>query len=163
MNTELHISAAQYVGILNDEALVCHAGVMQAALMKGVKRVHRMVTLPEYQGIGIGTHFIDFIAGLYSAEGFRFNLITTTPALRFALEKSKNWKLRRSGYVKRPGDVRQLSEERYNIGHIVKSFSCDRITHSFDYVGEPAASAEIKVNSDKRVRKTGEETQLTLF
>lgn len=133
-------------------------------MMKGVKRVHRLVTLPEYQGIGIGTHFIDFVAGLYKAEGLKFNLITTTPALRFALEKSGRWFLRRSGYVQKPGNIKHLSEERYKIGHIVKSFSCDRITYSFDYIGEPTISAEPKPKTASLERKEYRKVeQLTLF
>ena len=164
LNTELHPAAAQYVGILNGEALVCHTGVIQAAMKKGVKRVHRLVTLPEYQGIGLGTHFIDFIAGLYKADGLKFNLITTTPALRFALEKSGRWFLRRSGYVQKPGNIKHLSEDRYKIGHIVKSFSCDRITYSFDYIGEPTISAEQKpIIEDKPKREQPKVEQLTLF
>lgn len=133
-------------------------------MMKGVKRVHRLVTLPEYQGIGLGTHFIDFIAGLYKSDGFKFNLITTTPALRFALEKSGRWTLRRSGYVQKPGNIKHLSEERYKLGHIVKSFSCDRITYSFDYIGESLRSAEQKYvvkNIPKKENKKAK--QLMLF
>jgi hypothetical protein len=133
-------------------------------MKKGVKRVHRLVTLPEYQGIGLGSHFIDFIAGLYIADGLKFNLITTTPALRFSLEKSGKWFLRRSGYVQKPGNIKHLSEDRYKIGHIVKSFSCDRITYSFDYIGEPTISAEPKPQAVKRERKEQPKVeQLTLF
>ncbi len=164
LNTNLHPAAAQYVGVLNGETLVCHTGVLQAVMMKGRKRVHRLVTLPDYQGIGIGTRFIDFIAGLYKADGFDFNLITTTPALRFALERSSNWNLRRSGHVKKPGNVKNLSEERYKIGHIVKSFSCDRVTYSFDYIGDAAQSAEQKpVKFEEHKREEPEYKQLTLF
>lgn len=166
LNTNLHPAAAQYVGILNGETLVCHTGVIQAAMKKGVKRVHRFVTLPDYQGIGIGTKFIDFIAGIYKADGLQFNLITTTPALRFALIKSSKWKLRRSGYVQKPGNIKHLSEDRYKIGHIIKSFSCDRITYSFDYEGDAVLSAEkkpIKVERKKRVSEETKITQLNLF
>lgn len=133
-------------------------------MKKGVKRVHRLVTLPEYQGIGLGSHFIDFIAGLYKADGLKFNLITTTPALRISLEKSDKWFLRRSGYVQKPGNIKHLSEDRYKIGHIVKSFSCDRITYSFDYIGEPTISAEVKPQAVKQERKKESKyKQLTLF
>lgn len=144
LNTSLHPAAAQYVGILNGEVVVCHTGVIQAAMMKGKKRVHRFVTLPDYQGIGLGSHFIDFIAGIYKAQGLEFNLITTTPALRFSLIKNPNWLLRRSGHVQKPGNIKHLGEERYKMAHIVKSFSCDRVTYSFDYVGDAVQSAEPK-------------------
>lgn len=134
---------------MNGDTIVCHTGVIQAAMKKGVKRVHRFVTLPDYQGIGIGRHFIDFVAAVYKGQGLKFNLITTTPALRFALERSDNWFLRRSGHVQKPGNVKHLSEDRYKIGHIVKSFSCDRVTYSFDYIGDAIESDEIKHDERK--------------
>lgn len=92
LNTTLHPAATQYVGILNGEILVCHTGVIQAAMKKGVKRVHRFVVLPDFQGIGIGLKFINFIAGQYIKQGLKFNLITTTPAIRCALERSDKWR-----------------------------------------------------------------------
>lgn len=164
LNTNLHPAATQYVGILNGETLVCHTGVIQAAMMKGVKRVHRFVTLPDYQGIGIGSRFIDFIAGLYVAEGLKFNLITTTPALRFSLMKNEKWNLRRSGHVPPPGNLKDLSEERFGVGHLAKSFSCDRVTYSFDYVGNAVISAEQKQHTQEREKKVKNNTQqLSLF
>ena len=35
LNTSLHPAATQYVGILNGEILVCHTGVIQAAMKSG--------------------------------------------------------------------------------------------------------------------------------
>jgi len=131
LNTDIHQAATQYVGILNDEVLVCHTGVIQAAMKKGVKRVHRFVTLPEYQGIGIGMKFINFVAEEYDKQGLKFNLITTTPALRFALDRNEHWTLKRSGNVTPPGKSKLMAEK---YAHLKSSFSCNRITYSFDYV-----------------------------
>lgn len=131
LNTTLHPAATQYVGILNGEILACHTGVIQAAMKKGTKRVHRFVVLPDFQGIGIGLKFINFIAGQYIKQGLKFNLITTTPAIRCALERSDKWRLRRSGNVTPPGKSK-LMAERYE--HLKKSFSCSRVTYSFDFI-----------------------------
>lgn len=163
LNTDIHPAATQYVGILNGKVLVCHTGVIQAAMKKGVKRVHRLVTLPDYQGIGLGSSFIDFIAGLYKAKGLTFNLITTTPAIRFSLIKSDKWYLRRSGHVQKPGNLKSLKDKQYNMGHIIKSFSCDRVTYSFDYIGSELISKEITTVEVKKesVRKMA--TELNLF
>lgn len=101
-------------------------------MKKGVKRVHRFVVLPDFQGIGIGLKFINFIAEQYIKQGLKFNLITTTPAIRCALERSDRWMLRRSGNVTPPGKSKLMSE-RYE--HLKKSFSCSRVTYSFDFIG----------------------------
>lgn len=163
LNTEIHKAAAQYVGILNDETVVCHTGVLQAAMKPGVKRVHRFVTLPDYQGIGIGTAFINFIGDLYLQQGLKFNLITTTPALRFALDRDPKWFLRRSGNVTKPGKSK-LYDRKYK--HLGATFSCDRVTYSYDYTNDAVedlnehTEAPVQPKPEKR---RGTLIQLSLF
>ena len=96
LNTELHPAAEQYVGMINGE-LVCHTGVIQFPLRKGWKRVHRLVVLPDYQGIGVGTAFIKEVAKLIHARGEELNLTTTTPAMVNALIRDSEWVLARYG------------------------------------------------------------------
>lgn len=123
----MHAAAAQYVGIMNDQ-LVCHSGVIQFPMRKGWKRVHRLVVLPDFQGLGIGTKFINYIGDLYLRSGLNFNLTTTTPALRYALLKSDKWELKRSGKCRSGFHLLSGNE------HIKRSSSENRITYSFDYV-----------------------------
>ena len=125
MNTELAKPAQQYVGIM-DGKLVCHTGVIQAPLRKGFKQVHRLVVLPDYQGIGIGTKFITFIAEEYKKQDLTMKLITTTPAIRFALDKSEKWTLTRSGYVQPSGNTKYMK-------HWSNSESSKRITYTYVY------------------------------
>ena len=66
-------------------------------MRKGWKRVHRLVVLPDFQGIGIGTRFINEVTKHYIENGFNMNLTTTTPALVHALARDKNWALVRKG------------------------------------------------------------------
>lgn len=160
MNTELHPAAAQYVGLLNGETLCCHTGVIQAAMKKNTKRVHRLVVLPAFQGVGIGTNFIDFVANLYGMGGVKFNLITTTPAIRYSLIDNPNWTLKRSGYVQKPGDVEHLKSSNYNLGHLTRSFSCNRITYSFDWNDVKEIEPKPEAAAPE---KEPEAIQLTLF
>jgi GNAT superfamily N-acetyltransferase len=131
LNTDLHPAAEQYVGIVNGE-LVCHTGIIQMPMQKGKKRVHRLVTLPDYQGVGIGTAFIAAVGEIIAARGYELNLTTTTPALVGALRRSPRWVLGRYGRAKQSFDS---YAERYDIGikHISKSTSTNRITYSFWY------------------------------
>lgn len=96
-------------------------------MRKGWKRVHRLVVLPDYQGIGIGTRFIKAIAEIYKKEGFDFNLTTTTPSLVHALLKDENWGLSRYG----------RSTSSFGKGFEKKKLnnasSGRRVTYSFDY------------------------------
>ena len=125
LNTNLAKPAQQYVGIM-DGKLVCHTGVIQAPLRKGFKQVHRLVVLPDYQGIGIGVKFISFIAEEYKKQNLIMKLITTTPAIRFSLDRHPNWMLTRSGYVQPSGNNKYMK-------HWVNSQSSKRITYTYVY------------------------------
>lgn len=108
-------------------------------MRKGWKRVHRLVVLPDYQGIGIGTKFINEVTKHYIENGFNMNLTTTTPALVNALARDKNWALVRKGRNKSSmsdfvkygsGD----NEKNKKIAEsMVKNQSNNRITYSFNW------------------------------
>ena len=99
MNTSLHQASEQWVGLINGE-LACHMGMIQFPMRKGWKRGHRLVVLPDYQGIGLGSRFQDFVCKHYSDEGWNVNTTTSTPALVSSMRRNKNWKLVRFGRVK---------------------------------------------------------------
>lgn len=66
---------------------------------KNTKRISRIVTLPDYQGIGIGNAMLNEIAKSYIDRGFRMAITTTTPSLIHSFDKSPNWQLTRQGRV----------------------------------------------------------------
>jgi len=97
------------------------------ALVKfGGRREHRTVTLPDYQGVGIGMAVSSFCAALYTALGHRATSTTSHPAFIAARLRSTNWRMIRSpalgtGKSKIPG----LRHAR------------TRLTAGFEYVGPP--------------------------
>lgn len=121
------------MGVVNGE-MVCHTGLIFFPMQKGKKRVHRLVVLPDYQGIGIGTKFIKEVAKIVSAEGYELNLTTTTPALVGALKRDPEWILARYGRVKGEMDFSRYggdcSRESKNLHG---ASSKKRITYSFWY------------------------------
>ena len=54
-------------------------------------RVSRMVTLPDYQGIGIGSAFLDALAMLYVEQGFRFSITASHPSVLSHCKRSGHW------------------------------------------------------------------------
>ena len=132
MNTSLHQSSEQWVGVINGE-LACHTGMIQFPMRKGWKRVHRLVVLPDYQGIGIGVKFINAITKHYCDNGWNVNLTTTTPALVHALCKDSSWLLFRKSRV---GNSMGAWEKAYGKKHGVKRLndnaSKNRVTYSFN-------------------------------
>lgn len=101
-------------------------------MRKGWKRVHRLVVLPDYQGIGIGTAFIKAIAEHYTQRGYVMNLTTTTPSLVHALRRSSSWRLIRYGRTK--GTYGRASKKyKWECKHLDNTTSSRRITYSFNY------------------------------
>jgi len=100
-------------------------------MRKGWKRGHRLVVLPDYQGIGIGMKFHDECAKIIQKEGFEVNSTTTTPALIHALKRSDLWSLVRFGRVKNTlaKNMKKYygKKESEGIGS-----SSNRITYSFN-------------------------------
>ena len=56
------------------------------------RRFTRIVTLPDYQGIGIGMRAVAAVAELHRAEGQRINVTSSHPALIRHCRRSPLWK-----------------------------------------------------------------------
>lgn len=95
------------------------------------RREHRTVTLPDYQGIGIGHALSGLIASLWRGLGYRAVSTTTHPAFVQARLRSPFWVLRRAPSLARPG------KERDALQH-----ATTRLTAGFEYSG-PALSRRL--------------------
>jgi GNAT superfamily N-acetyltransferase len=104
-------------------------------MRKGWKRVHRLVVLPDYQGIGIGVKFINEVSRYYIENGFNINVTTTTPALIHALARSKKWTLIRAGRSKSTyEDFNKYGKGVTKMGNTKTAASSQkRITYSFNF------------------------------
>lgn len=67
---------------------------------KKIKRVSRMVILPDYQGIGLGYKFLNAIAKYYTSQGFTFSIVTSAKNLITKLYNSPDWVMIRIGVNK---------------------------------------------------------------
>lgn len=56
-----------------------------------IRRVSRMVVLPDYQGIGIGYKFLKVVADYYKSEGYDFHICTSAKNLVVKLAHSSEW------------------------------------------------------------------------
>ena len=65
-----------------------------------IKRVHRLVVLPDYQGIGIGKKFLNAIGKIYRNKGWDFSIVTSAKNLIQSLRRDENWQCIRYGKVK---------------------------------------------------------------
>ena len=58
-----------------------------------IKMIHRLVILPDYQGIGLGTRLMTLVAHQYAEKGFYVRIVTTSKNLMMALLRNDSWKL----------------------------------------------------------------------
>ena len=59
-----------------------------------VQRITRLVILPDYQGIGLGTKLLNFMGRYLKEKGYMCSINTTAKNLIFSLSRSKKWSMR---------------------------------------------------------------------
>lgn len=97
--------------------------------MHGRRRFTRIVTLPDYQGMGIGMRVVAAVAELHRAEGLRINLTSSHPAVIRHCRRSAAWKavnVMKTGAASRRGAGRFAAYRS----------SAGRSVVSFEFVGE---------------------------
>ena len=100
LSGEISRSARCFVGVIhigNELALCSFASFLPVTGYAGRWRDHRMVVLPEYQGAGIGSHFIDACFAIMADEDSKRRLtsVSSSLPLNLARQKSPNWRLMR--------------------------------------------------------------------
>jgi GNAT superfamily N-acetyltransferase len=88
-----------FLALWNEEPVAFCATVALAGF-RGRRRISRLVTLPDYQGIGIGTALLETVAELHRGEGKRVNITASHPAVIAHCRRSRRWRavgVRRTG------------------------------------------------------------------
>lgn len=94
LNHNLNKSAHCYVATIDDKPVAfCAVLHFPHPKVKNIKRIHRLVVLPDYQGIGLGGRFLDYIAVLYIKQKYQARIVTSTPAMIYSLKNNKKWAL----------------------------------------------------------------------
>ncbi|TWT30344.1 Acetyltransferase (GNAT) family protein [Posidoniimonas corsicana] len=116
-----------------DGAPVAFCATLPVIGQKGRRRFTRIVTLPDYQGIGIGSRVVEAVAQLHREEGFRISVTTSHPALIGHCQRSTRW---RTSGVKR-------NRQRTPKTHLHPNYrDCSgRMVVSFEYTGPVAGAA----------------------
>ena len=118
-------SAHKYIAAINGEPLAwCSVLHFPHPSNPKLKRLHRTVALPDYQGLGIGFQLCCYVCEHYPQQGYKVNTVTTSPALIHAMNKSDRWIMTRN-----PGRVGMPARS------ILNKHSFDRLTCSFQYEG----------------------------
>ena len=89
-------------------------------------RFHRVVIHPNYQNMGLGRKFMEFVASRYAVKGPVF-ITSSHPGVYHSLSRSKNWKRIRNISFMTPQRMKNLEKS--------SSRRAGRLTASFRYVG----------------------------
>ena len=122
-----HNNAANvFVATVNDEV----AGFISILpfphpIVKKVKRVHRLVITPDYQGAGIGLKLLNEVGKYYKKSDWRFRITTSSPSLVYALKKSDLWRC--IDFSRKTQSKNNLMNTKISANH-----SANRLTASFE-------------------------------
>jgi len=94
LSAELNRAAECYLATL-DGAPAAFCAFLAAIGHAGVRRVTRIVVLPDFQGIGVGGRFLDMVCKLVREQGRRVTITSSHPSMIAHLAHSAAWRISR--------------------------------------------------------------------
>ncbi len=105
---------------------------------KLIRREHRLVCLPDYQGAGIGSAMSDYIGSMIRGLGLRYRSRTSHPGVILSRNRSRKWRLDDSPALRRVGSKESTtSRNGWFSGKVMA-----RMAVTFEYVGPAMPRAE---------------------
>jgi GNAT superfamily N-acetyltransferase len=117
LSGSLNRAARCYLAMWDGRAAAFCATLPMAG-QRGRRRLSRLVTLPDFQGLGIGMTLAEAVAGIECAEG-RVNITASHPAVIAHCRRSPRW---RTVVVKKVGARQAGLRHRGSLGRAVVSF-----------------------------------------
>lgn len=128
MNAQLNRSA-QCFALFVDDRPAAFAGVLHFPhpRSRNLKSLSRMVTLPDWQGLGLAFILMERLGAAYKAMGYRFMTHPAHPPFIRSFDRSPVWKMKRA-----PGKQTSITATS-NIQGMHQSRPCA----TFEYAGPP--------------------------
>lgn len=126
LTAKLH-KAARCFAVLVDDRPVAFTGIMHFPHPKtrNIRRSSRLVTLPDWQGLGLAFVLQDTLGAAYKALGYRMRRYPSHPTLARNIDKSPTWRL-----CHKPG-IPVPSSRTTRMGYMIKARPCG----VFEYAG----------------------------
>jgi len=120
LSGKLNPVARCFVALWNDQP-VAFCATLAIIGRKNHRRISRIVTLPDYQGLGIGTRMAEGVADLHRKEGHRMNITASHPSLIAHCHRSPKWRTVRVKKYGSPGS-KPFRNYHGSLGRAVVSF-----------------------------------------
>jgi ABC-type ATPase involved in cell division len=98
LSAELHKAAQCFVALYQGRPIAFNSFLhLPHHIAKDIKIGHRLVVLPDYQGLGIGCRFEEWLGEYLHGRGFRYHNVTAHPALVAYCKRSPRWRMTQGG------------------------------------------------------------------
>jgi len=134
LSPSLSTAAQCYLATWTGRPVCFIAVIPSVGRYTGHRRVTRLVTLPDYQGVGIASAVLDAVAQRYTADGLHLGITTSHPAMIAHLKASSAW--RATGF-KPHGTLTNRVWRQTRRGKVRPTDSRGRPVAGFRYVGGP--------------------------
>jgi GNAT superfamily N-acetyltransferase len=147
LDASLHRSARCFCALLDGRPVAFVAILpFPHATRKNTRREHRIVCLPDFQGIGIGAALSQYAGAMCAALGMSYLGSTSHPAIIAHRSQSRHWKTIRAASFSEVGRTTGAIQAKTTVNKKDKKASAwkgvtTRLTASFEYCG-PALSVE---------------------
>lgn len=118
-------NCSQCFGLYDGEEIVGFCAVLHQphGVYKKLKRCTRLVVLPDYQGIGLGSKLLQKVAEFYKKDGYDFSIVTSAKNLIKALNVKNQWRLIRHGISKCNSAKSKIDKNRSSVRSNCKTAS----------------------------------------
>lgn len=99
MNTSINASSKCYALYTSEGQAIGFMAVISYpnAKLRHLRKIHRLVILPEYQGIGLSKKFMKIICELYKSKGCDIGITTSNKKLAYSLKRNKEYRCCHAG------------------------------------------------------------------
>lgn len=139
LSADLSPASRCFIAVINDNPVALNAVLpLPSGTVRDAFRGHRLVTLPDYQGLGIGPRFADYIADGYVRAGKRYFGKTAHPRLGEYRERSKEWRGTSTNKQAYGEKVAQRDFERQQRRGVMSTWKLNpyRFTYSHEFIGD---------------------------
>ena len=111
----LHGAARCYGAFLGEECVAFNSVIpFPHPQRKNIRMGHRLVVLPDYQGLGIGLAFDNWLGEYLNERGYRYHKTISHPALIHAYARSPRWELMAGANRPTKGGAQRLHKTMRN-------------------------------------------------
>lgn len=142
LSGEINGASTCYVGMIHERPVAFMALLtLPGRDVTHAWREHRVVVLPDFQGMGIGNKMSEMIAQGYIEKGCTYYCKTSNPRMGEHRERSPLWKATatnkqsRESYLKKDGSLRDWSP-RYGMRQDLVRIHAHRVCYSHEYIGD---------------------------